>query len=335
MMMFLQIIGGIVIAIILIIALFYAWVRLKFGKMLDYADADNEPLQLHLNEDHAPGWRDKGEAGRLFAELKRCGFEPGRAYTVVELDSVKVQSLFNPPYIATLYEHPMVKSWVDLSFDAEGEDLEIDVTNAEIGETIKTRPESSKIYLKDARVPALLERLKQEAGDRTGKLVNDASYREHFEEAYRKDMVWRCSRGGMTYDEFEATAKASDVKFKEANVKQAFIDTKVQELHRWHEAAIERIHELDKNFMETVYEKGKDVFVLPKEGNVEAFIRYMSEAGVVDDDQADSMIEAFSSQSDLQMVAKRIFDGISNDLRPKKLRDIDFPVAGEIYEISF
>ena len=63
-------------------------------------------------------------------------------------------------------------------------------------------------------------------------------------------------------------------------------------------------------------------------------IRYISEEGVITEDRADSMIEAFAGQSDLAMVTRRIFDGFSNDLRPKKLRDIDFPIAAEIYDFS-
>lgn len=332
MTLFLQIVGGVVVALVLIVILIYAWIKIRFGRHLSLADGDNEPLQLHLNEQYAPAWRDKGEAGELLAELQNCGFELGKAYSVLELEGVNVQSLFNPPFIATLYEHPLVKSWVDLSFKAEDEDLEIDVCNAELGETIKVRPETRKIYLKQARVPEMFARLKQEVGDCKGAFINDSNYREHFEESYRRDMIWRCSQGGMTYEEFVTTAESGSTKYKERRIKEAFIDTKVQELHRWHDAAIERIQELDPKFVESVYEKGKDIFTLPKNGNVEAFIRYLGDSGVIDDDQSDAMITAFSGQSDLQMVARRIFEGLSTDLRPRKVRDIDFPISGEFYE---
>lgn len=335
MVMFLQIIGGIVVTLVALALLFFVWIRLKYGKWLDHAETDNEPLQLHLNEDYSPTWRDEGDAATFLADLKGCGFEFGKAYTVVELEGVKTQSLFHPPYMATLYKHPLVSTWVDLTFIAEDEDLMINVSNAELGETIKSPPESRKIYLNDASAQMLFYRLKQEAEGIRGKIVNDANYRECFEEAYRKEMSWRVSQGGTTFEEFVATMEAGDEKYKDKVVKEAFVDLKVQELHRWHDAAFNRIHELDDKFLEAVHERNRSVFLLPASGNVEAYIRYISEEGVITDEQADSMVEAFAGQSDLAMVTRRIFEGISSDLRPRKLRDIDFPLVAEVYEFSF
>jgi hypothetical protein len=333
--MFLQVIGGIVVTVVAIGLLFYAWIRFKYGKWLDYAGVDNEPLQIHLNEDYSPSWRDEGDAAVFFADLRNCGFEPGKAYSVVEMENVKTQSLFLPPYMATIYSHPLVDCWVDLTFISEDEELMINVSNASLGETIKSPPENRKIYLNGGSAQMLFVRLKQEAEGVRGKIVNDSNYRECFEEAYRKEMSWRARQGGTTFEEFLGTMKAGNEKYKDEVVRKAFVDIKVQEFHRWHDAAMIRIQELDKHFLESVHEKNCSVILLPAEGNVEAYIRYISEEGVISDDQAESMVEAFSGQSDLKMVTRRIFEGFSNDLRPKKLRDIDFPVAAELYEFSY
>ena len=333
--MFLQIIGGIVVTLVILAIVFYAWIRFKYGKWLDHAEVDNEPLQIHLNEDYSPGWRDEGDAAAFIVDLKGCGFELGKAYTVVEMEGVQTQSLFLPPYVATLYRHPLISNWVDLTFIAEDEDFMINVSNAELGETINAPPENRKIYLDDASAQMLFIRLKKESDGVRGKIVNDSNYRECFEEAYRKEMSWRVSQGGTTFEEFVATMESSDEKYKDDVVKKAFIDLKVRELHRWHDAAISRIQEIDDGLIEAIHEKNRSVILLPVAGNVEAYIRYISEEGVITEERADSMIEAFSGQSDLAMVTRRIFDGFSNDLRPKKLRDIDFPIAAEIYEFSF
>lgn len=334
MLLFLQIVGGIVVGIIALIVLVYAYFRIRYGKYIDYLENDTEPLQIHLNEDFSPEWRDKGNAARHIAELKSCGFEMGKAYSVVEMDGVKVQSLFKPPFTATVWIHPMVDAWVDMSFVARDLELEIDVTTAPLGETINYRPEVKKIYRQDGRVAELLEIARTEAGDIPGKLINDSNFREFAEDSYRKDMSWRCKQGGLSYEEFVATAEAGSKKYNESQIKEAFIETKVRELHRWHEAAMQRVQELDKSFMESVYEDGKEIFVVPRDGNVEAYIRYIGDFGIIGEEQAESLVEAFSGQTDLQMVVRRIFEGISADLRPKKLRDIDFPIVGELYEMS-
>lgn len=53
----LQIIGGVVVSIILIIIVFYVFIRLKFGKHLNYdAEANQTPLCVHLNEDFSADW---------------------------------------------------------------------------------------------------------------------------------------------------------------------------------------------------------------------------------------------------------------------------------------
>lgn len=335
MVLFLQIIGGIVVAIIALIVLGYAYFRIKFGKWVDYLATDTEPLQIHLNEDFSPDWREDPKVARYVEALKACGFDLGKAYNVVELEGVNVQSLFMPPFRATVWTHSMVDPWVDISFDDEENGIEYDVSNAQLGETINSRPETAKTYMKDASIPALLKVAKEQARDLQCTLVNDSNYRETVEESYRKDMAWRCNQGGMTFEEFVATAKADPKNYKEDQIREAFVETKLSELHRWHEAAVERLDELESGFLESVYERGKSVFMVPRQGEVEAFIRYIEEHGVVDEQQAQSMIKAFSGQSDLQMVVQRIFHGISEDLRPRKLKDIEFPISAELYEIQW
>ena len=208
MIMFLQIIGGIVVTLVVLALLFYVWIRLKYGKWLDHAETDHEPLQLHLNEDYSPAWRDKGTAAAFIADLKGCGFELGKAYAVVELEGVRTQSLFQPPYMATVYKHPLLETWVDLTFIAEPDELMINVSNAELGETIKAPPNCRKIYLDNASAQMLFVRLKQETEGLRGKIFNDANYRECFEEAYRNEMSWRAGQGGTTFEEFVATTAA-------------------------------------------------------------------------------------------------------------------------------
>lgn len=335
MMLFLQIIGGIVVGIIALILLGYAYFRMRYGKWVDHLAHDTEPLQIHLNEDFSPDWREAPKVARYIESLKASGFETGKAYNIVELDGVNVQSLFMPPFRATVWTHPMVDPWVDISFDNEESGIEYDVSNAQLGETINSRPETNKTYMKEASVPELLEVAREQAGDMKCRLVNDGNFRETVEESYRKDMAWRCNQGGLTFEEFVATAQADPKNFNEEHVREAFVETKLTELHRWHEAAVERLNELESGFTQSLCDSDKAVFMVPKDGEVEAFIRYIEHCGVIDEHQAEAMVKAFAGQSDLQMVVRRIFHGLSADLRPRKIKDIDFPISAELYEIHW
>jgi len=335
MMLFLQIIGGIVVGIIALIILGYAYFRIRYGKWVDYLANDTEPLQIHLNEDFSPDWREAPKVARYIEALKASGFEIGKAYNIVEMEGVNAQSMFMPPFRATIWTHSMVDPWVDISFDAEESGIEYDVSNAQLGETINKRPETNKTYMKGASISELLEVAREKAGDMKCTLVNESNYRETVEESYRKDMAWRCNQGGMTFEEFVATAKTDPKNYKEDHIREAYVEVKLTELHRWHEAAVERLDELESGFTQSLCESGKAVFMVPKDGEVEAFIRYIEQCGVIDEQQAEAMLKAFSGQSDLEMVVRRIFHGLSADLRPRKVRDIEFPISAELYEIQW
>jgi len=335
MMLFLQIIGGIVVGIIALIIIGYAYFRIRYGKWVDYLANDTEPLQIHLNEDFSPDWREAPKVARHIESLKVSGFEIGKAYNVVEMDGVNVQSLFMPPFLATVWTHPLVDPWVDITFDVEESGIEYNVSNAPLGETINSRPEVRKTFMKEASVPELLEVAREQAGDTKCKLINDSNFREMVEASYRKDMAWRCNHGGITFEEFVATAKTDPKCYKEDQIREAYVEMKLTELHRWHEAAVERLDELESGFTQSLCESGKAVFMVPQDGEVEAFIRYIEQCGAIDERQAESMVKAFSGQSDLQMVVRRIFHGLSSDLRPRKVKDIEFPISAELYEIHW
>jgi hypothetical protein len=189
--------------------------------------------------------------------------------------------------------------------------------------------------MKDASIADMLEVAREKVGDMKCVLVNDSNFREKVEESYRKDMAWRCNQGGMTFEEFVATAQTDSKNFKDEHIREAYVETKIAEFHRWHEAAVERLDEIDTGFSESLCERGAAVFMVPKDGEVEAFIRYIENCGAIDDRQADAMVKAFSGQSDLEMVVRRIFHGQSADLRPRKVKDIDFPITAELYEVQW
>ena len=68
MALFLQIIGGIFVVIIGLIAAIFIFFKLKFGKYMN-ANTDQPPLHIHLNEDISPDWLNKPAAKKVSKEL--------------------------------------------------------------------------------------------------------------------------------------------------------------------------------------------------------------------------------------------------------------------------
>jgi len=60
-MIVLQIIGSLVVAIVFFIAIFYFYVKSKYGKLLAQG-SNSEPLAIHLNEDVAPTCNNWGQS---------------------------------------------------------------------------------------------------------------------------------------------------------------------------------------------------------------------------------------------------------------------------------
>ena len=72
MLFFMQVLGGVVLAIIVLILGFLLYLRIKLGKHFSaaFGDANAVPLVVQLNEDFAPDWL-KSEAPQAILPASR------------------------------------------------------------------------------------------------------------------------------------------------------------------------------------------------------------------------------------------------------------------------
>jgi hypothetical protein len=238
MMLFLQIAGGIFVGLLILIVAGYLFFRFKLRKLLDFDTQGATPLAVRLNEDLAPDWTEEASAKALIADLESLGFTKGKCYIVYEMDGVLLQSMFSPPYAAVVYKHPAAGSWVDIVCRAE-DGTEITAASAPTGSEISHRPDEIKLFRPGASPSELLDAIQQETQGRVAQGLDDSNFRDVFETSYKKDMAWRNSQGGTTMEEFLKVAGNMGKKFSSDELREAFLATKVQELHQWHAACVE------------------------------------------------------------------------------------------------
>ena len=65
-----------------------------------------------------------------------------------------------------------------------------------------------------------------------------------------------------------------------------------------------------------------------------AFVHFLARIDLVDEDDADSVAESFRDQRDIIELFEQINLSRSADRRATKKADVDFPVAGRIYQLA-
>jgi len=334
MLVFLQIVGGIVVFIILVVLLFYVYFRIKMGKYYGM-DAANElcPLHIHLNEDLAPEWVQKKAAKKIADELLELGFVRGKTYSIYEMNDYEMNSFFKPPFTAVMYNHPVAGNWVDIVAETDDGKM-ITLSNAPMGDSINMRPGNEKHFIPDDSPSGLFEKIQQSLQGRHCIELDAVQFREYFENEYKKDMLWRHRNGGASLEEFVDTAKLAGKKFSEKNIREAFVEFKENELSQWHEAALREYRERE-NIAEDDYENIEyGLFIVPAKTDPAAFISYLSQTGFVDYDSQEKLMTAYEDEEDVPALFEKINQALSPELRAKKYAEIDYPIAITIYKIS-
>jgi hypothetical protein len=239
--LFLKIVGGVVVVVVglvVLAGLFFFWrirVALKAIK-----GAIPTPSAITLDEDADAAWTRQREPARALAELEGLGYVRGPAYTIVEMPGVSLVALHHPASGAhgCYYHHPAAGHWVDLCATlADG--VELTVGNPPHGSEMDTRPGTRKLMRAGESVTALHALLLAEIGGQALKSHQPANFKASFEEAYAKDMTWRNAKGGTSEAEFLRVAENHGRKLSDAELKEAFKQTKRHEIERWGEEVIE------------------------------------------------------------------------------------------------
>ena len=337
MELFLQIVGGFVLAILLVLASVYVYFRLKFGKYMDLdTDANQTPLHIHLNEDISPDWLNDSAAKKATSELEKMGFSAGKTYAIYEMDGYVLQAFYNSPMIAVLYKHDIAGFWVDVVTE-EVDGMEYTVSNAPMGAEMSERPDSHKVFKAKAAIIELVEDMKVlvAQSDKSFLKVDSDNFREYFEAAFKKDISWKNRKGGISYEEFVVTAE-NETPFKSSKkvMEEAFVVTKEQELYQWHYAALEEYRAEENIKEDDIYEFEGHMLAVPFATNAVAFLRYLCQQGFITDAQQEKLLKVYSNETDITGLFDKLNSLLSPELRANFVKDIDYPLPIKLYKLS-
>ena len=334
--LFLQIIGGVVLALVLLVIGFFLYLKIKFGKWLKLdPDQNYTPLRIHLNEDFVAKWMTQKEVASIDEEILSLGFSRGKSYTVPEMPGVQLTAYFKAPMVAVLYLHDVAGAWID--FGVESDEIELTVTNGPIGAATETRPEKETHWLKEHSPTQLLQVLTEKMDVNAAyKNIDTDNFREFFELAHRKDMAFRARNGGMSHKEFLGHVEEMGQKISDDDLHEAFVAAKLQEIEQWSETALEEyMEQKSEDEQARLYEDADNYFIVPYTSHPEAFISYLEDVGFVDEEAAEELAKKFSDEKDLFFLFDLLNTGRSPDLRAKQVGQSDYPLELKIFGCKY
>ena len=233
--LFLKLLGGLTLAVILLLGafLFFLWWKLRGIAKGLRGGGFPTPSTIDLTLEADPKWLTKDQARQDLAALATCGYVRGAAYTVDGMIGVSVLGLHHPATGAfgCYYDHRAVGNWTDLcAHFADG--LELTISNAPTGHQMDTRPNTEKIMTAGQPVAELHARLAERVAGRALKERPPDNFKAEFCAAYARDMAWRNAKEGTSEEEFRRIA-ASHKGLTDEQLKAAFKETKLKELNRW------------------------------------------------------------------------------------------------------
>jgi len=330
--LFLQVIGGIVVGIIVLLTIFYMFLRFKFGKFL-HADINAEPLIIHLNKDINPEWIKSKKPQQHIETLKSLGFVLGDAYLIKEMEDTQLVSMHQDSMCAVVYQHTLAGAWVDIVFN-EIDGTEYTVSNAPMGSAIDAPENCHKIMDPSLTVQEIYNQISafKNKSEKSFESINKDNFRTFFENAYKKEMAWRTHKGGISFDEFINTSTESKIKSNDKNLRGAFIEMKESDLSAWQEAALEHYRKTNKIDYETFCEDEYRLIVVPFTMAAEAFINNLEGKGFISESQANKYKELHVDETDMFKLFNTINGHLSPELRADFIIDQDFPLALKIYK---
>lgn len=327
MALFLQVVGGFVIAILIVLVAAFFYLKRKLAKALGSGAINNEqPLTINLNEDLVPDWLESPSAKSLIDDLVNLGFRKGAAYSIPQMEDISLFSMFKGDYLAVVYGHTMLGNWADIACETT-EGLEITATSAPMGEEIDSGSHTRKIFMKEATAAQLFEQLQSESSNTQLINLETLDFRQYFEDSYKKDIAWRNQNGGTTIDEYRKIAKNGEIDVTDAQLAEAFLDAKVAELHQWCDAGVKEFL-TDK---EEDHSYDGDLFIVPRKTDAKAFFHYLSDWEMVEEDKLDKLVSKLSQNHNIPSLFNTLNNCLSPDLQAQKLGEIDFPIKADVY----
>ncbi len=328
-----QVLGIIFLIIVVVVVLAIFLIRRKLKAIAkNLAGFASQPSEIHLVEEVSPTWMEEPGVHSIMKELNHLGFTRGRAYGIEEMPQVRLCSFFRdgPAPVCALYEHEQAGNWVDLGVKYQ-DGTDITVTNAPTGEDLDARPNSKKVFIKDASLAALCRELERRLEPKATIAIDDANFRQTFEDAYREDMEWRNKRGGITEEEVRRIAEKEDGKYDDLDIAEAMIQIKSGELFQLHEDCIENFIRQNPGLAEEDENDGENLFVVSDQLDAASYVGYLGTYL----DLSDELFEQLERLSKVTKSAKVLFMKANGELhgrlRATKIGSVDSPIDADIY----
>ena len=334
-MLFLQIIGGVAVFLIVAAVIIYYYIKIKFGKWLKAAEGNATPLVIHINKDLFPEWIEEKKAQSLVKNFIAQGFRVGAAYTIPEMDGVKLLSFYKEAYIGVLYTHPIAGLWVDL-VAKYNDGSELTVTDMPMGAEISNRPEMKKVVMKGASIDEMVEQLYELTSGHSLKFIHEEDFRSFFEDAYKRDIQWRNRNGGISYEDFISVEQEMKKKHTDKHIKEAFLETKLQELDQWHHSVVEQYIEREQlKADDDKIELAWDSVIVPTKTDPVSYAYYLKQNGFINNNvNLEKLAEHFKGEANIQVIFNRLNNNLSPELRAKKAGTFDHPLPTDLYLFS-
>lgn len=165
------------------------------GKEIGAKALADQPDRIHLIRADERAWKNRKEATELAEPLIGTGFEDAGTYTVDEMKGV-VLRLFvraQDAWLATIYEHPKVGRWVEISMRLQGGGGFAVTSLPPNG--LDDRPDYPIRRFPGALPQTLLSRMRAEKPQAMPESISVDNAAERFEEAYAEGVAWRKQHG--------------------------------------------------------------------------------------------------------------------------------------------
>ncbi len=221
---FLIVVGAVLAALFLFVAIVWWWIRRKlgnFGELLaSLGGAAPPPFRVSLMPAEAePDWSDGAAVAAVTGEFEGLGYERIADYLIPEMGDLPARAFLHGSerFYGLVYDHPAAGPIVDIvSRLSDG----TRVTASSAPETgLEEPPDALIIRLDDAetagdggvaQIGRLHARLVEEVKAQARDVAAAEAFVGVFEAAYAKEMDWRIERRGPTADEVRRIAALTD-----------------------------------------------------------------------------------------------------------------------------
>ncbi len=254
--LFLQIVGGLVVAVVILLVVGWFWLKWKIGKFAaelgeacaQWVTSGSLPSRVQLEPLDDPEWQDEADVNAAAVSLRRLGYKDCGTF---HHSGLPVLGFAHPGerVNALVAEHPESGLFVDLAIQFQSGDWTTVSTAPDPG---LDRPAYMPIERLCGRtVPDLHAGLLERRGVRPCRETPPSDFVATIARYSDEELLWRVARGGPTAQEIRHVAELSGQKVDDEQVEQARDRMRVSQM--W-----EAIEALKDRFLEQATISAKD-----------------------------------------------------------------------------